>query len=421
MGDARGGHAALLVIAVLLVAAPLAAGQLPDAYLYHPPIVIESDADFDDPASGVVAGDGTEDDPYVIEGWLIDMDAPSSIAHQGAGIYVNGTSTHFVVRDVQIAGEQEAVDGIRLFHLANASVADVLVTQANQGVAVRGSVDVQVANATIDEYAQTGVSIDGSARVVVADVTTRLGAWDDDAFDFGGAAVDVDGSEAVTIMRAVVGGDSASAPGLHVSDSRDVMLIGNFVEQMGRGLRVESSGDVTVRGDVYRESRNEGAWLEASTVRLEDVVVAAARADGVIAMAVEMNWTGGGATDNGRTGVDWRGSDGAMVDVYIARNDADGVRLYGHNNLVYGNRFIENKWYGFRLSGPADGGNHIQDNQFEDNRLGDLYIEGRVGNNVIAGNNGTVERDYDVFDPAPGAGSVIVGVLAVVHVARRRR
>ncbi len=325
------------------------------------------------------------------------------------------------MRDVQVAGEQEAVDGVRLFHLANASVADVLVTQTVRGVAVRDTVDVVIANTTVEGYAQAGVSIDGSERVVVADVTTRLGGWDDDAFDFGGAGVGVDGSEAVTIMRAVVGGDSANAPGLRVSDSGDVLLTGNFVEQMGRGLHVESSGDVAVRGDVYQESRNEGAWLEASTVRLTDVVVAAARSDGVVALAVEMNWTGGGVTDNGRTGLDWRGSDGALTDVEIARNDADGVRLYGHNNVVYSNRFVENKWYGFRLSGPADGGNRIQGNQFEDNRLGDIYIEGRVGNNVIAGNNGTVERDYDVFDPAPGAGSVILGVLAAVYVARRRR
>lgn len=421
MADVRRGGAGLLVVAALLVAPPQAVGQLPDAYLEHPPIVIESDADFEDPRSGVVAGSGTEDDPYVIEGWRIDMGAPTSVAHQGAGIYVNGTGAHFVVRDVQIDGGQEAVDGIRFLQLANGSVADVLVTQPQHGIAVSGSVDVDIANATIDGYARMGVSVEGSQRVTVADLTPRPDPWNEDPFDVNRVGVDVDGSHDVTVSRSVVRGESSEAPGLRVAESRTVTLRDNAVENMGTGLLVESSRDVTVRGDAYLDSRDHGARFEASTLRLQDVVVEASRSDGVIALAVAMDWAGGRVADNGGTGIEWRGSDGALVDIDVVGNDGDGVRLYGPNNVVAGNRLVENAWYGFRLSGPSDRANRIQDNHFADNRLGDIYIEGRVGNNLIAGNNGTVERDYDVFDPAPGAASAIVGVLAAAYVAGRRR
>ncbi|MCG3218878.1 MAG: right-handed parallel beta-helix repeat-containing protein, partial [Candidatus Heimdallarchaeota archaeon] len=66
------------------------------SYVTHDPIVITQDSEFD-AAHGVSSGSGTELDPYIIEGWEITTAT-------GNGIYVNGTSVYFIIRNCLIDG-----------------------------------------------------------------------------------------------------------------------------------------------------------------------------------------------------------------------------------------------------------------------------------------------------------------------------
>jgi parallel beta-helix repeat protein len=65
------------------------------AYSLHDPIYIDGNAQFCNtlyPNNGVVSGNGTASDPYIIEDW--DINASSS-----AGIYIRHTNAYFIVRD----------------------------------------------------------------------------------------------------------------------------------------------------------------------------------------------------------------------------------------------------------------------------------------------------------------------------------
>lgn len=87
---------AFLLVALLAVAgAPITSGLPALEPRPHPPIIVESDADFLSPLSGVTSGRGTPEDPYVIEGWSV-------VPVAGYGIRISNTQAHVIVRNNQI-------------------------------------------------------------------------------------------------------------------------------------------------------------------------------------------------------------------------------------------------------------------------------------------------------------------------------
>lgn len=97
--------------AMLLGLALLGLGQ---GWAPRDPIYIHGDSAFTW-ENGVVKGSGTPDDPYVIEGWIIDTRG------QDYGIYIDGTRAHFVIRNCQIRYPQERA-GIFLSNVHNGRI-----------------------------------------------------------------------------------------------------------------------------------------------------------------------------------------------------------------------------------------------------------------------------------------------------------
>lgn len=79
----------------------------------HDPIDINYEGDFTE-ANGVVnpGAAGTVEDPYVIEGWIID-------ASDAVGIDVTYTDSHFVIRNcvIEDGAEDNYYDGISIHYL----------------------------------------------------------------------------------------------------------------------------------------------------------------------------------------------------------------------------------------------------------------------------------------------------------------
>ncbi len=102
MGRKVGFVVALLVAAI--ASAGLAGGQVGAGFLWwgdHEPIYIYGNGDFTF-ENGVMSGSGSADDPYVIEGWRIH--APNA----DYGIYIDHTTSHFVIRNCVIEGARIA-------------------------------------------------------------------------------------------------------------------------------------------------------------------------------------------------------------------------------------------------------------------------------------------------------------------------
>ena len=102
----------LAVMSVVLVGGQVGTGQYFENG-NHEPIYIYGDGDFTE-ANGVRSGDGSRNNPYLIEGWTID--APNA----DYGIYVDHTTEHFIIRDCIV--ERARIAGVYFNTVKNALV-----------------------------------------------------------------------------------------------------------------------------------------------------------------------------------------------------------------------------------------------------------------------------------------------------------
>ena len=63
----------------------------------HRPIIIEGDTEFTKD-NGVVSGNGTKSNPFIIEDWFFRFTI-IDVIHDNYGIYIKNTSSFFIVRN----------------------------------------------------------------------------------------------------------------------------------------------------------------------------------------------------------------------------------------------------------------------------------------------------------------------------------
>jgi len=89
------------------------------SYISHNAIVINGDKNFTS-KNGVVGGSGTEEDPYVIEGW--DISYNMSLGQGlGGNILISNTKAYFIVRNCMLEGQSLLEQGMSLIFLDNVS------------------------------------------------------------------------------------------------------------------------------------------------------------------------------------------------------------------------------------------------------------------------------------------------------------
>lgn len=139
------------------------------AYTPHDPIKIDGDADFDS-AHGVVMGNGTKDDPYIIESWEIDAQGGIS------GIYIANTTKYFVVKNCKIYNATAASTwyyegaGIVIRNAKNGILENNTLYDNEDGVFLKSSNNVVVINNTCKNN-DVGISLRDSSNNVIINNT----------------------------------------------------------------------------------------------------------------------------------------------------------------------------------------------------------------------------------------------------------
>ncbi len=93
----------------------------------HKPIEIIGDEAFI-PENGVVAGSGTLEDPYIIEGWEID-----ATGHE-CGVYISHTTVYFIIRNCRIYGSRYS--GIYLINVSHGLVSNNVLENNGNGISL---------------------------------------------------------------------------------------------------------------------------------------------------------------------------------------------------------------------------------------------------------------------------------------------
>ena len=204
------------------------------------PIVINGNVEFTS-ANGVTAGSGTASDPYIISGWSINAwnypDYSSGYeTFPSAAIAISGTSSNFVIRNVDVDGP---INGISLSNVANGAIE----------------------NSTMSAYMENPLVVSSSHNIILRS----------DNVQGGGACTSPDNcSEADGIFAQSVSGliiasntvQGSLAAGLDLQGSSNVTVTGNNFDGSGHpwstvdspGLFLNSSNNVTVSGNTFTQN-----------------------------------------------------------------------------------------------------------------------------------------------------------------------
>lgn len=133
----------------------LAFGAWAQGWAPHDPIYIHGDEGFTW-ENGVVKGAGTPEDPYIIEGWVIDTRG------HDYGLYIDGTRAHFVVRNCQIRYPQERA-GIFLSNVRNGRIENNAIFGGRIAVQILATQNVVITQNAIG-FCDFGIVVDGASQ-----------------------------------------------------------------------------------------------------------------------------------------------------------------------------------------------------------------------------------------------------------------
>jgi len=148
----------IIAIIVIIIAAVGAGGYLllkgEGGLTSHDPIYIEGNAGFT-AANGVVAGSGTAGDPYIIEGWAINVAG----AH---GIQISYTTAYFVLRNCLVENSRYGY-GIYLDNVINGKIEKCTCSNNVYGITLWGSNNI-LTNNTFSNNFNDGIWLSNSSN-----------------------------------------------------------------------------------------------------------------------------------------------------------------------------------------------------------------------------------------------------------------
>jgi parallel beta-helix repeat protein len=106
-------------------------------YTPHDPIIIHSNEDFTY-ENGVTGGNGTENDPFIIEGWEIDTNEEA--------IHIEYTTAYFLIKNCLLKG---ASYGIYLRTITVGSISDCIILSNYWGIYISRSTNITLRNNTL--------------------------------------------------------------------------------------------------------------------------------------------------------------------------------------------------------------------------------------------------------------------------------
>lgn len=216
----------------LLVVASVSAGVVGEDLLPHDPISIVSDDDLV-AENGVISGDGTLGNPYLISGWTIDAQA-------GVGIRVQEVSAHLLIRDCQIIGDRQRGIGILLRQVSRTRVVSCSFSDLGSGIFV---------------YQNPATSIEGNT---VTGCRRGVDATESDGIIILGNYIVGSKESAIFLWRchdASMQGNSIehSQNGIYLDSCHRNDLDANCVEGSERGMFLWDCFDCKIVGSVLRE------------------------------------------------------------------------------------------------------------------------------------------------------------------------
>jgi parallel beta-helix repeat protein len=281
--------AVILVIALAVVILPRGVAESVDqsiSYTPHGQIVIYNDENFT-AENGVVGGNGTYDNPYVISGWDIDISGlvPGGDVTTGA-IQIGNTRAYLVIRDMKIHGDFEPVEtngttgytgnpAITIYFGANVRIENCVLFGTTDGIQLTGMANVVIKGNTITDNGH-GIEIDNCFQVHIEDnVVTYshfgnvlLGGISDsivknntitNSLDWVG--MNLYGSENCQVVNNTISDNPRV--GLNIGFCSHCDILGNVITNNSWGIDIYGPEDVTLAENTFVENERDVVGIDS--------------------------------------------------------------------------------------------------------------------------------------------------------------
>ena len=264
----------------------------------HDPIHIVGNGGFGVPgsyASGVTGGSGTATDPFIIQGWDIDLSCQQCVINGGIpdGIKIESTTAYFVIRNVDIHDGITGVggfqfDGILFSGVQNGIVKDSLLKSDTFAINVdyssnnvfRGNqltsngAGIALFSSSFNTFFANKITIATAFGFDLKDSTDNVFAYNHVEGSFGGfnlISISVLTTRNILIGNTVLnvyqdGFSLESAPGNRLENNTVAWTAGLCVNSMAftcpDGFHLSSSNDNILIGNVAKDNPNDGFILD---------------------------------------------------------------------------------------------------------------------------------------------------------------
>ena len=376
------------------------------------PIIINNDMDFNS-ANGVVAGNGTITDPYIIENWDINATGYSS------GIYIGNTSSYFILRNNNVTSADAA--GIVLFNVTNGKIENnrinnsfsffnlrvgiLLVYAYNNiisnntldsndvGIYVYGSTNNNITNNSVSSFFSVGVGIymelsnNNQIYGNSIDFSGLLCLFLFDCTTIGSIMLETSIDNVIS-NNAILGTGSS---GFLLLNSSENKIIGNLVFLSAeQGIYLNSSANNVIENNWVQESRKHGIYLVSapSNSIINNLVLRSSDNGITLDDSSRTTITGNNLDSSTDDGIYINNSSETTISNNYATGNDNGVYLRMVSNSTITNNTLTGNGYGAYLDSTSN--INVTSNNITDNTVFGMYV---IYSNDITLNNNNVSNN----------------------------
>lgn len=344
-------------------------------YTTHSPISINGNGWFTT-ANGVVSGNGTSSDPYIIADW--DINASTTY-----GVSIMHTNVYFIIRDCYIHdGVTNPIAGIYLFDCVNGTVSNNSCSNNVYGIEVAFSRNITVSNNTcssnhfggINLYMSLGMTLSGNILINNGIFIEGYGVSQCTTHDIGTSNT-VNGKPVYYYKNQSGITVPAGAGEIILANCTDFIIENQNLSDATVGTELAFSSNVTI-------SNNDCSNNYA----------------GILLWFADNNTLSHNNCSDNVLGLDISYSNNNTFSYNNCSNNSMGIRLFFSNdNTLSNNNYSSNDMFGMVLV-ESSHDNNISGNQVCNNTGYGVYIvsgsDNGIWNNTFIGNNGATDT-YD--------------------------
>ena len=352
-----------------------------DELMSKEPFQIRGDEDFAQKAAEEGwPGDGEKDDPYIIDGYEIEVT-------DDYGILISNVRLYFVLRNCYIHSGGTWRSGIVLDEVQNARLENNILLNNRNGISLQRSYH----NIVVENY------LNGNGAGIYITESSYNDILKNNGSDNSNGVRLINSDNNIISFNDITGGISNTGIRLEKSNSNDVY--NNNISSTSTSIRVINSENNVIRNNNLTENSVRGVYLDESSSNniIENTINSCGR-DGIVVRKGSYNHINNNTIkSSSEVGISLSGTKHNVVDNNTVKsNNRNGIRLsWSSKNNIVENRVLFNKGNGFYFRESSE--NTISNNIIESNDDHGIALRSNSNHNIFVENSVKHNEDHGIY------------------------